>query len=170
MADGFIEELCHGRAPGREYHMTDARRAFVVGGGIGGLAACAFMVRDAAVPGAAITLFEAAPVPGGSLDAGGDPAHGYRMRGSRMMITETFECTWDLLRSIPSRGDPAVSVYDETMAFSERVPWNAKARLIDRNRAVPDPHSMGFTMADRLALRRLSQAAEKSLEGSRITD
>lgn len=150
--------------------MTGERRVFVAGGGIGGLAACAFMVRDAGVPGAAITLYESAPDVGGCLDAGGDPAAGYTMRGSRMMITETFECTWDLFRSIPSRSDPAVSVHDETMAFSERVPWDARARLIDRNRAVPDLRSMGFTMADRLALRRLSETPEAKLEGRRITD
>ena len=49
-------------------------RAWMIGGGIGSLAAAAFMIRDDGVPGDNITLLEAAEVLGGSLDAGGDAA------------------------------------------------------------------------------------------------
>ena len=46
----------------------------MIGGGMGSLAAAAFMIRDDGVPGDNITLLEAAEVLGGSLDAGGDAA------------------------------------------------------------------------------------------------
>ena len=43
-------------------------KAYLVGGGIGSMAAAAFMIRDGGLPGANITIFEAAPIMGGSLD------------------------------------------------------------------------------------------------------
>src|SRR5579872_2760321 len=45
------------------------RKAHLVGGGIGSLAAAAFMIRDGGMPGGNITIYEALPVLGGSLDA-----------------------------------------------------------------------------------------------------
>lgn len=104
------------------------------------------------------------------MDATGSPEHGYIMRGSRMMTADNFECTWGLLQSIPSLHTPGKSVLQETMEFSEKVPWNAKARLVDRNRAVVDATTMGFSMTNRLELLRLSGASEEELEGTRITD
>ncbi len=50
------------------------RKAHLVGGGIGSLAAAAFMIRDGGVPGRNITIYEAMPVLGGSLDGGGSAA------------------------------------------------------------------------------------------------
>lgn len=55
-------------------------KAFLIGGGIGSLAAAAFMVRDGGVSGSNITIFEAAPVLGGSLDGAGSPASGNRKK------------------------------------------------------------------------------------------
>ncbi|MGA9639861.1 MAG: oleate hydratase, partial [Terriglobales bacterium] len=43
-------------------------KAYLVGGGIGSLAAAAFMIRDGGLPGGNISNLEAAPVMGGSLD------------------------------------------------------------------------------------------------------
>jgi oleate hydratase len=150
--------------------MTDTRKAYFVGGGIGALAGAAFMIRDAGFHGADISIFETERKLGGSLDAGGSASSGYAMRGSRMMTTENFECTWDLFKSIPSLSGPGKSVFDETIEFSEKVKWNAKARLVDRNRAVADVSSMGFSMANRVELLRLSEATEERLENTRITD
>ena len=70
-----------------------ARKAYMVGGGIGSLAAAAFMIRDGGVPGQNITIYEAAPVFGGSLDGGGNPTDGYTLRGGRMLTTDNYECT-----------------------------------------------------------------------------
>ena len=54
--------------------MNKRVKAYLVGGGIGSLAAAAFMIRDGGVLGADISILEASPVPGGSLDAAGSPA------------------------------------------------------------------------------------------------
>ena len=52
-------------------------KAYLVGGGIGSLAAAAFMIRDGGVPGKNITIYEMLPVLGGSLDGAGDLESGY---------------------------------------------------------------------------------------------
>jgi oleate hydratase len=57
--------------------MTTPPEAYLVGSGIGSLAAAAFMVRDGHLPGDHLTIFEAGPVAGGSLDGAGDPVKGY---------------------------------------------------------------------------------------------
>ena len=150
--------------------MTDIRKAYFVGGGIGALAGAAFMIRDAGFNGADISIFETGKKLGGSLDASGSADLGYAMRGSRMMTTENFECTWDLFKSIPSLSNPEKSVFDETIEFTENVRWNAKARLVDRNRAVADVSSMGFSMANRIELLKLSESSDEELENHRITD
>ena len=62
-----------------------APKAYMVGGGIGSLAAAAFLIRDGNVPGRNITIYEAMPVLGGSLDGNGNPTKGYTMRGGRML-------------------------------------------------------------------------------------
>jgi oleate hydratase len=85
------------------------------------------------------------------------------MRGSRMMTTENFECTWALFDSIPSLSNPDISVAQETLEHSQKVKWDANARLIDHNRAIVDVSTMGFSMHDRLELRRLSEASEPEL-------
>ena len=65
--------------------MDTTNQAYMVGGGIGTLSAAAFMIRDGGIPGGNITIYEALPVPGGSLDGGGNPEAGYTLRGGRML-------------------------------------------------------------------------------------
>ena len=146
------------------------RHVYMVGGGIGSLAAAAFMVRDGNIPGGNITIYEALPVLGGSLDAGGDAVHGYRLRGGRMLTTDNYECTWGLFKTIPSLTTPGQSVYDETIAFNRLHLPHSRARLVDRRRAKPDVETMGFSMQDRLELLKLAIASEEALGVSRITD
>jgi oleate hydratase len=150
--------------------MNDKRKAYMVGGGIGSLSAAAFMIRDGGIPGNHITILEAMPVPGGSLDGGGDAKDGYTLRGGRMLTLDNYECTWDLFKTIPSLSDPLQSVYQETVAFNEKNHTNSMARLVDRNRFRLDVQSMGFSMGDRLELLKLSETDEAVLGTSCITD
>ena len=62
----------------------ERKRAHIVGGGIAGFATAAFLVDDAHMPGENITIYEAAELPGGCLDAIREEKEGYRNRGSRM--------------------------------------------------------------------------------------
>ena len=146
------------------------RKAYMVGGGIGSLAAAAFMIRDGGMFGANITIYEALPVLGGSLDGAGNPADGYRLRGGRMLTTDNYECTWDLFKTIPSLASPDKTVFEETVAFNERNKSHSQARLVDKNRARIDVESMGFSMQDRIELLRLAEANEDKLGTSVITD
>lgn len=148
----------------------ETTKAYFVGGGIGALSGAAFLIRDAKVPGVNITVLEELTVNGGSCDGIGTPEGGYVIRGGRMLNAPTYECTWDLFKSIPSITDPAQSVYDETMAFNERVKTQARARLVDRNRAKVDVSSMGFSVKDRFELLRLILADEDTMGSTRITE
>jgi oleate hydratase len=150
--------------------MNIRTKAYFVGGGIGSLAGAAFMIRDGNLPGGNISILEAAPIMGGSLDGGGDPAAGYSMRGGRMVTTDNYECTWDLYKSIPSLNREGKTVFDETVEFNEQHKANSLARLVDRRRAKVPVASMGFSMQDRIELLKLSQADEEALGASRITD
>ena len=55
----------------------DDRKAFIVGGGIAGLSAAAFLIEDGHMPGKNITVYEQLPVVGGSMDGKGNPQNGY---------------------------------------------------------------------------------------------
>lgn len=149
---------------------TKNGKSYLVGGGIGSLAAAAFIIRDSVMPARNITIFEAMPVLGGSLDGAGNPEDGYSLRGGRMLTTDNFECTWGLFKSIPSLTQPDKTVYEETIEFNKRIKTHSKARLVDNNRAIVDVTSMGFSMKDRMELLKLTEASDEELGTSRITD
>jgi oleate hydratase len=150
--------------------MNTQSHAYLVGGGIGSLAAAAFMIRDGHVPGGNITILEAASTFGGSLDGAGNPEDGYSLRGGRMVTTDNYECTWDLYKSIPSLVHKDKTVFDETVEFNEKHKAHSLARLVDRRCAKVPVTSMGFSMQDRIELLKLSQADEDSMGASCITD
>jgi oleate hydratase len=145
-------------------------RVYLVGAGIGSLAAAAFMIRDGNLPGGNISILEEMPVMGGSLDGAGNPADGYSLRGGRMLTTDNYECTWDLYKSIPSLNDASKTVFDETVEFNERHKSHSMARLVDSRRAKVPVTSMGFSMQDRVELLKLSNTSEDVLAASSITD
>nr|WP_281202142.1 oleate hydratase [Nocardia jejuensis] len=144
-------------------------KAYLVGSGIAALSAAAFLIRDGKFSGSDIVLLEEQGREGGSLDAAGSPESGYTMRGGRMFEIH-FDCTYDLLRSIPSMDDPTVSVTDDTFAFHKDFAWNDHARLVDDTGVPIDAHTMGFTERDRLELIKCVGTPEKLLNGKRITD
>jgi oleate hydratase len=145
-------------------------KAHLVGAGIGSLAAAAFMIRDGGVPGGDITIYDRSRLLGGSLDGALLPDGSYSLRGGRMLTFDHYECTWDLLSTIPSLEHPGKSVRQETEAFNAAFKANSRARLVDRNRHKVDVTTMRFSMADRLELVALAEASEDRLGASRITD
>jgi oleate hydratase len=145
-------------------------KAYFIGGGVGSLAGAAFLVRDGGVAGGNITIYEGMPLLGGSLDGAQLADGSYSLRGGRMLTTDHYECTWDLLSSIPSLEHPGQTVRDETVAFNLQNKAHSKAPLVDRNRFKVDVSTMGFTMHDRMELIRLTEASEQKLGKSRITD
>jgi oleate hydratase len=145
---------------------------WIVGGGIAGMAAAAFAIRDGNVPGPQVHILEELPLPGGSLDGAPSPtaAHSWVTRGGRMLAEEVYRCTWDLFSTIPSLEDPARTVRQEIVDFNERVRTSAKARLIDRHHQIVDATHYGFSNVDRMELLRLLALTEKALGTRRIDE
>ena len=144
-------------------------KAHIVGGGFGGLAAAAYLIRNAGMSGQDITIYEAGERLGGAFSLAGSAATGYILPTGSVFDAE-FRCTFDLLASIPSVGDPALCVKDDFFAFNERYPFHDRAHIIDRNgRIVHNPH-FGLSIRDRLDLVRLALTPEAMLEGRRIDE
>ena len=57
-------------------------KAHIVGGGFGGLAAAAYLIRNAGVSGQDITIYEADERMGGGFFLGGSAESGYNVPGS----------------------------------------------------------------------------------------
>jgi oleate hydratase len=144
-------------------------KAYLVGGGIASLSAAAFLIRDGGFAGNDITIVEEQGQAGGSLDAAGSPETGYTMRGGRMFEIH-FDCTYDLLRTIPSLEDSSISVTEDTFSFHDGFAWDDHARLVDAAGSIVGVHSMGFSERDRLELVACAATPERLLDGKRITD
>ncbi|MCM2415059.1 oleate hydratase [Streptomyces sp. RKAG290] len=144
-------------------------KAYLVGSGIASLAAAAFLIREGGFEGQDIVILEEQDREGGSLDAAGTPGTGYTMRGGRMFEIH-FDCTYDLLSSVPSLDDPSKSVTEDTFAFHEDFAWDDHARLVDAEGRIIDAHAMTFSERDRLELIRCVATPESHLDGKRIAD
>ena len=102
-------------------------KAHIVGGGFGGLAAAALLIRNAHVPGEDITIYDANDRMGGGFFLGGSAESGYNLPGS--IFDREYRCTFELLAAIPSASNPAISVKDEFFSFNERHPFRDRSSL-----------------------------------------
>lgn len=144
---------------------------WLAGGGIAAMAAAVFLIRDAKIPGENIHILESLALPGGALDGSTSPVqHGYVTRGGRMLEEEAYQTLWNLLASIPSLDNPAISVRQEILDFNQRVKTESHARLIDRHHHIIDASEYGFNSKDRLELTRLLASPEHSLGSRRIDE
>jgi myosin-crossreactive antigen len=75
-------------------------KAHIVGGGFGGLAAAALLIRNALMFGPDITIYEADEKLGGGFFLAGDAKSGYNLPGS--IFDKEFRCALDLLGTIPT--------------------------------------------------------------------
>ena len=143
---------------------------YFVGGGLASLAGATYLIRDFGIKGEQIHILESLPILGGSNDGAGDAVNGFICRGGRMLNEETYENTWELLSTIPSLDRPEMSLCEEILAFDHENPTHANARLIDKNGEILDVMSMGFDMADRMALGKLMIAPEEKIQMLKISD
>jgi len=132
----------------------EARRIYLVGGGIASMAAAAFMIRDGDVIGDTITILEELDRPGGSLDASGSPRDGYSMRGGRMLESK-YLCTFDLFASIPTL-DETRTVTDEIFEWNRTMKTSSKSRLFREGKRQTAPrlglHERHILTIERLVL------------------
>jgi oleate hydratase len=144
-------------------------KAHIVGGGFGGLAAAAYLIRNAAVSGQDIMVYEADERMGGGFFLGGSAQSGYNLPGS--VFDKEFRCTFDLLQTIPFARDPTVSVKDEFFTFNTQHPFCDRAHIVDRNgQIVPHAPHYGLSLRDGLDLVRLALTPEARLDGRRIEE
>ena len=143
-------------------------KAHIVGGGFGGLAAAAFLIRNAETPGEDITIYEAEDRLGGGFFVTGDPASGYNLPGS--VFDKEFRCAFDLLAGIPTTTDPNLSVKDQFFNFNNAHPYNDQAHIIDRNGQIVHTPNFGLGLRDGLDLGRVLLTPESALNGRRIEE
>ncbi|MFZ2068240.1 MAG: oleate hydratase [Xanthobacteraceae bacterium] len=143
-------------------------QAHIVGGGFGGLAAATLLIRNAEMSGADITIYEADELIGGGFFLDGNAASGYNLPGS--VFDKEFRCTFDLLNSIPSARNPAVSVTDDFFVFNESEPYQDRAHIFDRNGRIVHGPRFGLSLGDGLCLARVVLTPEVMLDGRRIEE
>ena len=100
---------------------VEKKSAYIIGSGLGALAAACFLVRDGQMQGKNIHILEKDSIPGGACDGYLYNDVGYVMRGGREMDNH-FECMWDLFRSIPSIETEGVTVLDEYYWLNKEDP------------------------------------------------
>ncbi len=125
---------------------VDDKKAWIVGGGLAGMAAAGFLIRDAQMPGKNITILEASKVDGGALDGAGNEVTGWLLRGGREMEAH-FECLWDLYRSVPSL-EVDGSVLDEFYWLNKEDP-NFSYNRTTSNQGELGGIDPNFTLGDR---------------------
>ena len=141
----------------------EERKAYIVGVGIAGLSAAAFLVRDAQMPGKNITVYDQLPVFGGSMDAAGSAANGYVSRGERE-LEPYMECLWDLFGSIPSLYEEGRTVQDETRECNKNWEIDSKHRLWEQGFVPHDESTMGVTPETQEQLIKMMLTEEDQLE------
>jgi oleate hydratase len=142
-------------------------KVYLIGGGIASLAAAAFLIRDAEVPGRNIVILEQLDRLGGSLDGAGSAENGYVLRGGRM-IESKYVCTYDLFSSIPAL-DGTKSVTQEILDWNKLMPTSSKCRLVRGGRRIEAPE-YGLSEEHIQSLERLAIEPEAMLGKRSIAD
>lgn len=149
---------------------VDRKSAYIVGSGLGALAAACFLVRDGQMKGEHIHILEKGELAGGACDGYKYEGLGYVMRGGREMDNH-FECMWDLFRSIPSIETEGVSVLDEYYWLNKKDPNYSLMRATE-NRG-QDAHTDGkFDISDKgsMEIMKLFFTPDEALYDRKITD
>ena len=149
---------------------VDKKSAYLVGAGLGSLAAACFLIRDGQMKGENIHILEELSISGGACDGIKDNQKGFIIRGGREMENH-FECLWDLFRSIPSIETEGVSVLDEFYWLNKEDP-NYSLQRVTINRG-EDAHTDGkFGLSDKASkeLVKLFMTRDEDLYDKKISD
>lgn len=168
--------------------MRDQAQIYIVGGGIAGLSAAVFAIRDGGVEGRNIHLLEELKVLGGALDARSDRSRHYAMRGVRLINEKAYACYFDMLSTIPClaaqeemqrcQSDverirnqrPSRSVKDEIFEFNRTHRLDTVTRLVGKNGARVDHTKLGLEHVDRIAMVTLVALPERAIDGKSIDE
>lgn len=149
---------------------VEKRKAWIIGGGIGGLAAAFYLIRDGHMPAENITILEEMSVEGGSMDGAGNLEDGYIIRGGREM-NWNYDTLWDLFQDIPALELPEeYSVLDEYRMINDNDPNYSKARLINKSGEILDSEDMGLSKSQQWELIRLMLKRKEELDDISIEE
>lgn len=149
---------------------VDDKSAYIVGGGLAGLATAVFLIRDGQMKGENIHIFEELTLSGGSLDGKFIPHDGFVTRGGREMENH-FECLWDLFRSVPSLEVEDASVLDEFYRLDLDDPNSSNCRIIhNRGERVPDDGQFTLSKKAQKEIVDLFMTSEDQLIGKKNED
>lgn len=165
LTNGNYHSLLNTRKP----EGIENKSAYLIGTGIGALAAGCFLIRDAHMDGSKITFLEQLDIPGGSLDGAVRDNAGYVARGGREM-GHHFEVLWDLFSSLPSTEDPSMTVLDHFFYTNLDDPNFSNCR-VTKNRG--ERYDNGkFNLGQELAkeLAGFVMMTDKSLENKSIEE
>ncbi len=152
-----------------------APHAYMIGTGIGNLAAGIYLIRDGGWDGHNITMLglethganDGQATSAFASEYGHAPlgnAAGFTNRGGRMLNEETYENFWDVMGSVPSLDHPGESVTTEILDFDHAHPTKDIGRLIDRDGLrISGANSyvhMQFTNQERYLLTKLMMLPE----------
>jgi oleate hydratase len=141
---------------------------YLVGGGIASLASAIFLIRDGKTRGKNITIFEAEPKLGGSLDGAKPPKQkAYFARGFRMFEEKVYSSMLDLFATIPSLRKPHKTLKSEFIEFNQKHKAHSKMRLIRRGKVI-NARPFGMKPIDRIKLLLLLIRSENSLNNLKI--
>lgn len=149
---------------------VDNKSAYIVGSGLGALAAACFLVRDGQMKGENVHILEKDKIPGGACDGYYYNDVGYIMRGGREMDNH-FECMWDLFHSIPSIETEGVSVLDEYYWLNKADPNYSLMRATEK--CGQDAHTdKKFSISDKGAIEimKLFFTPDEDLYDKRINE
>lgn len=165
LTNGSYQSLVQARKP----EGIDDKKAYLIGTGIGALAAGCFLIRDAHMDGSKITFLEQLDVPGGSLDGAVRYNTGYVARGGREM-GHHFEVLWSLFSSLPATEDPSMSVLDYFFYTNYDDPNYSNCRITRKQGERYDngKFNLGQDLAKELA--KFVMTADEELENKTIED
>ena len=149
---------------------VDDKSAYIIGSGLGALAAACFLVRDGQMKGKKVHILEKDPIPGGACDGYKYDNLGYVMRGGREMDNH-FECMWDLFRSIPSIETEGVSVLDEYYWLNKKDPnYSLMRATVNRGEDAHTDKKFGLSDKGAMEILKLFFTPNEELYDKKITD
>ncbi len=165
-SNGSFETLA--KAPKPEG--MENKNAVVIGGGLAGLAAAFYLVRDAQMDPSKIVIMEKRSVMGGACDGMWIDGYGYVISGGREMDNH-FECYWDMFKDIPSIDDPNESVLDYYYKLNKGDPNYSNCRVTEKQgKNAHTDRKFELNQSQQLQITKLLFTPDSKLEGKAIKE
>jgi oleate hydratase len=147
----------------------EGKRAHIIGGGIAGLSAAAFLVTDAGMPADHVTIYDSLPLMGGSMDAAGNAKIGYTSRGERE-LEAYMECLWYVCSKVPSLRTRGLTILDESHRANVREPIHCHYRLMEKQGELYDSTGPLMSGEDAKRMQILQLTPESEIEMKTVAD